>query len=256
MQPPRPKPAMNRNTTNQRKSGEKAPRTVKIEKISKVAVKAFLRPMVSAMVPQTKAPRAMPIRFDVPIHAASPELSDQCLDSSGMRMPLSVTSQASNMKPSPPIRKILPWTFHRHGSSWTTCSPLGTVVYVFISASCENSTSRGAPAVKLHTPARGKGPAAGRDKLAASPPPAAPPRYKTETFVSFTQLDRVSIDRVPIHRALISVYDKTGLEELAQGLHAAGVKIVSTGSTAKEIAAAGIPVQEVEEVTGSPEMLD
>ena len=74
--------------------------------------------------------------------------------------------------------------------------------------------------------------------------------------MSFTQLDRVSIDRVPIHRALISVYDKTGLEELAQGLHAAGVKIVSTGSTAKKIAAAGIPVQEVEEVTGSPEMLD
>jgi len=69
--------------------------------------------------------------------------------------------------------------------------------------------------------------------------------------VSFTQLDRV-----PIRRALISVYDKTGLEELARGLHEAGVKIVSTGSTAKKIAAAGIPVQEVEEVTGSPEMLD
>ena len=69
--------------------------------------------------------------------------------------------------------------------------------------------------------------------------------------MSFTQLDRV-----PIRRALISVYDKTGLEELAKGLHAAGVKIVSTGSTAKKIAAAGIPVQEVEEVTGSPEMLD
>ncbi|WP_426976424.1 bifunctional phosphoribosylaminoimidazolecarboxamide formyltransferase/IMP cyclohydrolase [Pseudarthrobacter sp. O4] len=74
--------------------------------------------------------------------------------------------------------------------------------------------------------------------------------------MSFTPLDRVSIDRVPIRRALISVYDKTGLEELARGLHAAGVKIVSTGSTAKKIAAAGIPVQEVEEVTGSPEMLD
>ena len=69
--------------------------------------------------------------------------------------------------------------------------------------------------------------------------------------MSLTQLDRV-----PIRRALISVYDKTGLEELAKGLHAAGVKIVSTGSTAKKIAAAGIPVQEVEEVTGSPEMLD
>ncbi|SDI57132.1 IMP cyclohydrolase /phosphoribosylaminoimidazolecarboxamide formyltransferase [Arthrobacter subterraneus] len=65
-----------------------------------------------------------------------------------------------------------------------------------------------------------------------------------------------NLDRVPIRRALISVYDKTGLEELAQGLHRAGVRIVSTGSTAKTIAAAGIPVQQVEEVTGSPEMLD
>ncbi|NJC21662.1 phosphoribosylaminoimidazolecarboxamide formyltransferase/IMP cyclohydrolase [Arthrobacter pigmenti] len=65
-----------------------------------------------------------------------------------------------------------------------------------------------------------------------------------------------NLDRVPIRRALISVYDKTGLEELAQGLHSAGVRIVSTGSTARKIAAAGIPVQEVEEVTGSPEMLD
>ncbi|MCH6471286.1 bifunctional phosphoribosylaminoimidazolecarboxamide formyltransferase/IMP cyclohydrolase [Sinomonas terrae] len=66
----------------------------------------------------------------------------------------------------------------------------------------------------------------------------------------------IQLDRVPIRRALISVYDKTGLEDLATGLHAAGVRIVSTGSTAKKIAAVGIPVQEVEEVTGSPEMLD
>ncbi|GAB3542133.1 bifunctional phosphoribosylaminoimidazolecarboxamide formyltransferase/IMP cyclohydrolase [Arthrobacter tecti] len=65
-----------------------------------------------------------------------------------------------------------------------------------------------------------------------------------------------NLDRVPIRRALISVYDKTGLEELARGLHSAGVRIVSTGSTARKIAAAGIPVQEVEDVTGSPEMLD
>ena len=74
--------------------------------------------------------------------------------------------------------------------------------------------------------------------------------------MSFTQLDRVSIDRVPIHRALISVYDKTGLEELARGLHAAGVKIVSTGSTAKKIAAAGIPVQEVEKSPAPRKCLD
>jgi phosphoribosylaminoimidazolecarboxamide formyltransferase/IMP cyclohydrolase len=62
--------------------------------------------------------------------------------------------------------------------------------------------------------------------------------------------------RRPIRRALISVYDKTGLAELAGGLHAAGVAIVSTGSTAKTIAAGGVPVTPVEDVTGFPEVLD
>ncbi|KNC19692.1 phosphoribosylaminoimidazolecarboxamide formyltransferase [Arthrobacter sp. RIT-PI-e] len=64
------------------------------------------------------------------------------------------------------------------------------------------------------------------------------------------------LDRVPLRRALISVFDKTGLEELAQGLHRAGVSIVSTGSTAQRIAAAGVPVTEVSEVTGFAETLD
>jgi len=59
-----------------------------------------------------------------------------------------------------------------------------------------------------------------------------------------------------VSRALISVYDKTGLTELAEGLHAAGVSIVSTGSTAASIAALGIPVTEVKDVTGFPESLD
>ncbi|MEV0933299.1 bifunctional phosphoribosylaminoimidazolecarboxamide formyltransferase/IMP cyclohydrolase [Streptomyces phaeochromogenes] len=59
-----------------------------------------------------------------------------------------------------------------------------------------------------------------------------------------------------IRRALISVYDKTGLEDLARGLHAAGVELVSTGSTAGRIAAAGVPVTKVEELTGFPECLD
>src|SRR5690606_42060153 len=63
-------------------------------------------------------------------------------------------------------------------------------------------------------------------------------------------------DVVPIRRALVSVYDKTGLEELASALHAAGVSIVSTGSTASRIAAAGVPVTPVEELTGFPECLD
>ncbi|MGK5632131.1 bifunctional phosphoribosylaminoimidazolecarboxamide formyltransferase/IMP cyclohydrolase [Streptomyces sp. URMC 123] len=59
-----------------------------------------------------------------------------------------------------------------------------------------------------------------------------------------------------MRRALVSVYDKTGLEELARGLHAAGVELVSTGSTAGRIAAAGVPVTKVEQVTGFPECLD
>lgn len=65
-----------------------------------------------------------------------------------------------------------------------------------------------------------------------------------------------STSQRPIRRALVSVYDKTGLEELARGLHAAGVALVSTGSTASKIAAAGVPVTKVEELTGFPECLD
>ncbi|MGZ4560281.1 MAG: bifunctional phosphoribosylaminoimidazolecarboxamide formyltransferase/IMP cyclohydrolase [Mycobacteriaceae bacterium] len=60
----------------------------------------------------------------------------------------------------------------------------------------------------------------------------------------------------PVRRALISVYDKTGLEQLARGLHEAGVALVSTGSTAARIAEAGVPVTPVEELTGFPECLD
>ncbi|PXY32276.1 bifunctional phosphoribosylaminoimidazolecarboxamide formyltransferase/IMP cyclohydrolase [Prauserella muralis] len=60
----------------------------------------------------------------------------------------------------------------------------------------------------------------------------------------------------PVRRALIGVSDKTGLLELATGLHAAGVEIVSTGGTAKVIDDAGVPVTRVEELTGFPESLD
>jgi len=63
-------------------------------------------------------------------------------------------------------------------------------------------------------------------------------------------------DRRPVRRALLSVSDKSGLPELATGLHAAGVEIVSTGSTATVIANAGVPVTTVEELTGFPECLD
>ncbi|MDO5669659.1 MAG: bifunctional phosphoribosylaminoimidazolecarboxamide formyltransferase/IMP cyclohydrolase [Corynebacterium sp.] len=66
----------------------------------------------------------------------------------------------------------------------------------------------------------------------------------------------MSDDRKVIKRALISVYDKTGLEGLAKSLHDAGVEIVSTGSTAAKIADQGIPVTPVENLTGFPECLE
>lgn len=63
-------------------------------------------------------------------------------------------------------------------------------------------------------------------------------------------------DRRPVRRALLSVSAKSGLLELASGLHAAGVEIVSTGSTAATIADAGVPVTRIEELTGFSECLD
>ena len=65
-----------------------------------------------------------------------------------------------------------------------------------------------------------------------------------------------AVERVPVRRALVSVYDKSGLVDLAAALVEAGVEIVSTGSTAKTIAAAGLPVTAVEDVTGFGECLD
>ncbi len=62
--------------------------------------------------------------------------------------------------------------------------------------------------------------------------------------------------RRPIRRALISVYDKTGLEDLVRALGAAGVEIVSTGKTADLVASFGPSVVRVEELTGFPECLD
>jgi phosphoribosylaminoimidazolecarboxamide formyltransferase/IMP cyclohydrolase len=63
-------------------------------------------------------------------------------------------------------------------------------------------------------------------------------------------------DPTPIRRALISVSDKTGLIELAQGLAAAGVELVSTGGTAALLAAQGLAVREVADLTGFPEIMD
>jgi phosphoribosylaminoimidazolecarboxamide formyltransferase/IMP cyclohydrolase len=61
---------------------------------------------------------------------------------------------------------------------------------------------------------------------------------------------------VKVRRALISVHDKTGVVDLARGLDALGVEIVSTGGTARLLRESGIPVREVADITGFPEMLD
>jgi phosphoribosylaminoimidazolecarboxamide formyltransferase/IMP cyclohydrolase len=62
--------------------------------------------------------------------------------------------------------------------------------------------------------------------------------------------------RIPVKRALVSVYDKTGLEDLVRGLHDRGVALVSTGGSAALIEKLGIPVTKVEDLTGFPECLD
>ena len=63
-------------------------------------------------------------------------------------------------------------------------------------------------------------------------------------------------DLAPVKRALISVSDKTGLIDLARALAALGVELVSTGGTKAAIAAAGLAVKDVSELTGFPEMMD
>jgi phosphoribosylaminoimidazolecarboxamide formyltransferase/IMP cyclohydrolase len=71
-----------------------------------------------------------------------------------------------------------------------------------------------------------------------------------------TPTDPTGTGRVPLRRALVSVYDKSGLEDLVRGLHDAGVELVSTGGSAKLIADLGLPVTKVEDLTGFPECLD
>ncbi len=63
-------------------------------------------------------------------------------------------------------------------------------------------------------------------------------------------------DLLPIRRALISVSDKTGMMDLARALSARGVEILSTGGSAGEMRAAGLPVRDVADLTGFPEMMD
>ncbi len=66
----------------------------------------------------------------------------------------------------------------------------------------------------------------------------------------------MATDILKVGRALISVSDKTGLVELARALTAYGVELVSTGGTAAALSAAGIPVIDVAQITGYPEMMD
>jgi len=65
-----------------------------------------------------------------------------------------------------------------------------------------------------------------------------------------------AIDVVPIRRVLVSVFDKTGLDRLAHGLKAAGVRVVSTGGTSTALAGHGVAVEDVSAITGFPEVLD
>src|SRR5262249_40169174 len=72
------------------------------------------------------------------------------------------------------------------------------------------------------------------------------PRARGCTIMSATKIER----------ALLSVWDKAGLVDLARALHEMGVELVSSGTTSAALREAGIPVTRVEDVTGSPEMLD
>ncbi|MGO8657439.1 bifunctional phosphoribosylaminoimidazolecarboxamide formyltransferase/IMP cyclohydrolase, partial [Rhizobium ruizarguesonis] len=63
-------------------------------------------------------------------------------------------------------------------------------------------------------------------------------------------------DKVEIKSAIISVFDKTGIVELAHALSARGVRLLSTGGTYKAITAAGLAVTDVSEITGFPEIMD
>jgi phosphoribosylaminoimidazolecarboxamide formyltransferase / IMP cyclohydrolase len=71
-----------------------------------------------------------------------------------------------------------------------------------------------------------------------------------------TAVAGAEVDLVKVNRALLSVSDKTGLVELAVFLSGLGVELLSTGGTAKAIRDAGLPVKDVSEYTGAPEILD
>jgi len=66
----------------------------------------------------------------------------------------------------------------------------------------------------------------------------------------------MTTDIVRVQRALLSVSDKTGLVELARALSGDGVELISTGGTAAALSVAGLPVVDVAQITGFPEMMD
>ena len=61
---------------------------------------------------------------------------------------------------------------------------------------------------------------------------------------------------VPVRRALLSVSEKSGIADLGEALHALGVELISTGGSAKALRNAGVPVREISEITGFPEIMD
>jgi phosphoribosylaminoimidazolecarboxamide formyltransferase/IMP cyclohydrolase len=85
-----------------------------------------------------------------------------------------------------------------------------------------------------------------------------PPKFVARTDICRLQCARLSgiLSRVKIHRALLSVSDKTGLVPFAQILASHGVELISTGGTAKTLREAGLAVKDISEHTGFPEMLD
>ena len=86
---------------------------------------------------------------------------------------------------------------------------------------------------------------AAKDELATAPAPGA-----------HGGVERARPGEVRVRRALLSVSEKTGIVELAQGLAELGVEIVSTGGTARELTRAGVGVRAIEDFTGFPEMMD
>ncbi|HEY4428129.1 MAG TPA: bifunctional phosphoribosylaminoimidazolecarboxamide formyltransferase/IMP cyclohydrolase [Solirubrobacteraceae bacterium] len=71
-----------------------------------------------------------------------------------------------------------------------------------------------------------------------------------------TRVERAAPGEVRVRRALISVSEKSGVVDFARGLEQLGVEIVSTGGTARELAAAGVRVRSIEDFTGFPEIMD